>query len=368
MLKPTFEASLQRSRSLLLDPDLLELVAAAETPRASIARGASGAALAAIEIYRVVGDPELLDVAERWLALGMRQQQQAPAHAFFGGPELHGVHNGPAGTAWVNAIIANVTQDRTRRAEAIHELQRCWRVLPPHQRHLSIMAGVAGYAEACNNALDELNELSESERAVLLEIRDEACAELTARLRNPPAVGDDLGLAVGHAGALYALLGRDLPLTADLEARIIDHTRRMLDDGAPFWPQRVGDQRATSMRATWCNGAVGHLQLLLRAQRRLVDIPLAEALRSTVIAVATWGYSGSSLCCGRAGAVRVLQHYERMSGDALSDIIDEILQAPCTPIERSSVCLSPFIGEPSAALALGSMLDGRFRLPVGFRL
>ena len=71
------------------------------------------------------------------------------------------------------------------------------------------------------------------------------------------------------------------------------------------------------MRATWCNGAAGHLQLWLLAYEVLRDpiyLSLARGAAWTVYEAQT---NAADLCCGSAGRAYALLRLFRQSGDRI---------------------------------------------------
>ncbi len=367
-LSNALQTALDEACGLLLDPEMMQLVARADTPRVSIARGAGGAALACAELYRVTDDARLLDAAERWLVLGKQLQTDDLAAAFYGAAEFHGVNNGPAGTAWTDATIAALRGDGERRAHAILEFRRSWQQHPPQLRDMSIIAGVAGFLEASNEGLARFEGLSVAEREAFETVRREATAELSLRLAQPLKQGVRLGLGVGYAGTLFALLGNGA-LSVDAESRLRELSDYALhdDDDAPFWPSEAGELIPTTVRSTWCNGSAGILQLMTRlhSSRSTQATQLQKMASHAAVATAGFEPFGSTMCCGTSGAALLLYRYAQATGQSLDDFVLEFALAPSQRFPRHAVSVSPFIGVPGVALVLASLSSYNCSLPVG---
>jgi serine/threonine-protein kinase len=139
--------------------------------------------------------------------------------------------------------------------------------------------------------------------------------DLLADLWREPALafGENLGMAHGWAGILYATLrwcrsaGTARP--GNLEARLAE-----LGERAQPWGRGKRWPWGRSSMPGWCNGSAGFVHLWTLAHRELGD-PAYTALAEA----AAWNAwespaGGGSLCCGLAGRAYALLNLHRHGG------------------------------------------------------
>jgi Lanthionine synthetase C-like protein len=150
--------------------------------------------------------------------------------------------------------------------------------------------------------------------------------------------GEDLNLAHGLAGTLYALLKyarefEDEAVMPEVRAalRSLASLVRFDADGQPLW-QTIQPWLPASL----CNGSAGQLLLALEA-REGISVALDDGLEPFLLSASTFGHTCSHLCCGLAG-----QAYALMT--AYRSIADVVLLARSLKLAEAAAII--FMREP----------------------
>jgi serine/threonine protein kinase len=341
--RPAVRSAAQRrsdcktARALLLD----ELIARSafdgqlmtdgvEPPSASVNFGSAGLAFAMLRLAQQREDALLLAVADIWSDMALRDLHSPGA---FTAPDLEmspdvigqvSFYHSSPGVFCVAALVADAQADDTRRKGAV---QRFITAAAAEEARSELVFGVSGLLVGCSFLLDAVGASSRDEHAALESLGGQLSARLLERLDQVPTVGDaataaSLGVAHGYAGMFYALLlwarMSNSAVHTGLQARLRELGELAQPAGRGLgWPVSTRRRALDGMRATWCNGAAGHLHLWLLAYELLHDpafLTLAEgAAWTTYEAPGT----GGDLCCGAAGRAYALLRFFRQTGDRL---------------------------------------------------
>ncbi len=327
------------ARSLLLD-ELIErsilggqlMIEGFEPPSASVNFGSAGLALAMLRIAQQREDGSLLAVADIWSHAALRDIESAGAAAFTApdlemSPELVGhasLYHSSLGVLCVAALVADAQADEARRKQAV---ERFVAAASADEARAELVFGLSGTLLGCGVLLDALGLTSGDEERVLTSLGNDLSGKILDRLGRLPIIGDaadsgSLGVAHGYAGIFYSLLQwaqlskaavpEDLQLRLEQLAGLAQPVGRGL-----AWPVSAHRRTVDGMRATWCNGAAGHLHLWLIAYELLDDphyLKLAEGAAWTSYEAQS---TGGDLCCGSAGRAYALLRFFRQTGDQI---------------------------------------------------
>ena len=327
------------ARSLLLD-ELIErstlggqlMIDGVEPPSASVNFGAAGLALALLRIAQQREDGSLLAVADIWSHAALRDLQSPGATAFIA-PDLEmsaelvgqvSLYHSSPGVLCVAALVADAQADEARRQQAV---ERFVAAAAADDARGELVFGLSGALLGCGLLLDAVRSTPGDEERALRSLGDDLSRRLVDQLGRLPIIGDaadagSLGVAHGYAGIFYSLLQwaevANAAVPGDLQPRLDQLAGLAQPAGRGLaWPVSSRRRNVDGMRATWCNGAAGHLHLWLLAYELLDDpryLTLAEG--------AAWtSYegpgTGGDLCCGAAGRAYALLRFFRQTGDRI---------------------------------------------------
>jgi hypothetical protein len=269
-----------------------------------MARGGLGVAVFLAEASRFFDEPKLLAAAMRWHRAAGEIARQRGAFGPLFLDRQHatrtGIYTGRGGYPWVSALLADRSGKPSERARALAGLERAWRA-SRDRGYPGFLSGAAGYAEAAAEALADFADLSSEERDVLERIGEGAQKALLEELARPLREDDDLALAFGRAGVVWAALRwspRHPLVKANLERLA---TARRPHSGLVLWPHSERAPFPHPMMQTWCNGTTGMLRLFARAHGTLQEPWLLEVMRDALVSMAGWRSTLPTLCCGAAG-------------------------------------------------------------------
>lgn len=325
--------------SLLLD-ELLQrstldgrlMIDGVEPPTASVNFGAAGLAFAILRIAQQREDASLLAVADIWSHASLRdiQYSGAVAHTapdlemstdFVGQVSLY--HSSP-GVFYVAALVADAQADEARREQAV---ERFVAAAGAEETRTELVFGLAGALLGCGLLLDTVGSTHCNEENMIRRLGNELHTRLLEQLKRSSVIDTrtspvSLGVAHGDAGMLYSLLqwaqlsGAGVP--GYVQAQLEQLAALAVPTGRGFaCPVSTQRHALDGMRATWCNGAAGHLHLWLLAHELLNDpqyLTLAEGAAWTSYEAPS---TGGDLCCGFAGRAYALLRYFRHTRDQI---------------------------------------------------
>jgi serine/threonine-protein kinase len=292
-------------------------------PRVSVNYGAAGVAYFFYRLALASGDARDLATAVRWLGWARRQGGDALA---FHDRELGirpssvghvSIYHSAAGTACVEALVANAMGD-ARRAERATTAFATGSRLPCASVDLTV--GRSSTLVGATLLWEALRGTEIAERCGLLRLGDETLVAIFGELTGDIADAGVLrlrGIAHGWAGVLYAAL-RWCEATA---ARVPDVVGDRIDELATL--ARTVDGHVSwrgphdmPMAGGWCHGPAGYAHLWSAAARVLGDDAHAE--RALQAAHASWVNRErvATLCCGLAGQAYAMLVAHRISGEA----------------------------------------------------
>lgn len=304
-----------------------------EAPSASVNFGSAGLALAMLRIAQQREDASLLAIADIWSQAALRDLQSSGAAAFTA-PDLEMsvdvagrvslYHCGP-GVLCVAALVADAQADEVRRR---HAIERFVAAAGGDERRAELVFGLSGLLLGCGILLDVIGPSAGEEERKLLSLGNDLSARLLDRLAHLPLIGDatdsgSLGVAHGYSGIFYGLLQWALVSKAGVAEDLRQRLNQLADLAQPSgrglgWPVSTrGRTTLDGMRATWCNGAAGHLHLWLLAHELMADpryLNLAAGAAWTCYEAPS---TGGDLCCGSAGRAYALLRFFRHTGDRI---------------------------------------------------
>jgi serine/threonine-protein kinase len=300
----------------------------AGTPTASVVFGASGIAAALYRIASQRDDHELLALADAWSCRAVKLA--AGDDAFYSErleitPDRVGeasVYHSPTGVFAVQALIARRMGDEVSQGAAIEAfLGAAARPMVG----IDLNLGHCGALLAGAMLLETLPADESPLRAALIGWGNRTLQHvwegLDAQAAIPEAEIDNLGIAHGWAGFLYASLhwcagaGADMPAGAEQRLDQLAELAEPVGRGLR-WPWRVtADPRQTIYMPGWCNGSAGYVftwtlaHRLFGAQRyrQLAEGAAWDAWDSTE--------SYGTLCCGLVGRAYALLNIHRHTGE-----------------------------------------------------
>ena len=303
-----------------------------EPPSASVNFGSAGLAVAMLRIAQQREDGSLLAVADIWSHASLRDIQSSGAAAFTApdlemSPELVGhvslYHSSP-GVLCVAALVADAQADEARRKQALEQFAAA---AAAEETRAELVFGLAGPLLGCGLLLDAVGSTPGDEESVLRPLGNDLSTRLLDQLGRMPIIGDatdsgSLGVAHGYAGIFYSLLQwakvSKAAVPGDLQPRLEQLAGLAQPVGRGLaWPVATHRRTLDAMRATWCNGAAGHLHLWLLAYELLDDphyLKLAEGAAWTSYEAQS---TGGDLCCGSAGRAYALLRFFRHTGDQI---------------------------------------------------
>lgn len=301
-----------------------------EAPSASVNFGSAGLALALLRIAQQRDDGSLLAVADIWSQAALRE---LPSRDAFTAPDLEmsldvvgrvSLYHSDPGVLCVTALVADAQADDVRRK---HAIERFVAAAADEQR-VELVFGLAGLLLGCAILLDAIGPSTGEELRTLTSLGNDLSARLLDRLAHLPPLEDatgsgSLGVAHGYSGILYGLLQWAKVSKAAVAEDLQRHLDQLADLAQPSgrglgWPVSARGRRALdAMRATWCNGAAGHLHLWLLAHELMADprhLSLAAGAAWTSYEAPS---TGGDLCCGSAGRAYALLRFFRHTGDRI---------------------------------------------------
>jgi eukaryotic-like serine/threonine-protein kinase len=327
-------------------------------PRASVNYGAAGIAYFCYRLAQQRGDPALLTAARRWLAWAHRQRDDALAYQ---APEIGllsrrigrvSIYHSPAGTACVDALVANAEGDLHRAGQMLADFVSVSQ-LPCASPDLTV--GRAGTVVGTALLVEALGDTGLPRRHGLAAVGAAALDGLLHELPTDVAGDDGIryrGVAHGWAGILYAALRWSEATGTVVSDLVVDR----LDQLAGL---RGEQGRYDIPMAGWCHGRAGTAQLWSTAFRvfgedRFRDLTVAAA-------AAAWAVRRGSptLCCGLAGQGYAMLAAHEVDGDPIwlwraKRLAGVAARGAATP---SSHLNSLWKGEVGVALLLADLAD-----------
>ncbi len=284
-------------------------------PRASLTYGAAGIACACYRLAQTREDSGLLSLADLWAARALGNGDREDS---FYDPEIDitpeivsrvSPYHTASGVHAVRVLIAHALGDGGSQREAVAAFLAAAQE-PCDNPDLTL--GRSGVLLAVSLVLDVLDGPDVPE---VLAFGNTLLADLWRDLDAEPAIAfsDNLGIAHGWAGYLYATLrwcrSAGVARPGNLEARLAE-----LGEAAQPWGRGLRWRWGRSTMPGWCNGSAGFVHLWTLAHRELGD-PAFAALAEG----ATWNAwespeGGGSLCCGLAGRAYALLNFHRHGG------------------------------------------------------
>lgn len=303
-----------------------------EPPSASVNFGSAGLAYAMLRLAQQREDGSLLAVADIWSEAALRDVQSAQASAFTApdlemSPALVGnvsLYHSTPGVLCVAALVADAQADELRRKRAV---ERFVAAAAADEARTELVFGLSGPLLGCSLLLDAMALAQGEEEHLLMSLGKDLSRRILDRLGSLPLSGDaaassSIGVAHGYAGIFYALLQWAQVSKAAVPVELLTGLDQLggltLPAGRGLgWPMSTRRPNLDGMRATWCNGAAGHLHLWLLAHRILGDpryLSLAEGAAWTVYEAPS---TGGDLCCGSAGRAYALLRFFRQTGNEI---------------------------------------------------
>jgi hypothetical protein len=291
-------------------------------PRVSVNYGAAGIAYFFYRLALTRAEPAHLLTASRWL--GWAQRQRDDPLAFHDRelsivPERVGrvsIYHSAAGTACVEALVANATGDLKRAGNAcmafVSESGNPCASLDLTVGRASTIVGAALLVEA-------LRGTAIAERRNLVQLGDQTLTAILGHLAGDIQGERRLrvrGMAHGWAGVLYAALRWCEATNARVPDQVNDRLAELaslgrLVNGNVSWH---GPQDP-SMIGGWCHGAAGYIHLWSTAARVLHD----DSFGTLAVRAAESSWAGhedtATLCCGLAGQAYAMHVAYQVTGD-----------------------------------------------------
>lgn len=331
-------------RALLPSPEL----------DASLFAGAAGVAFFLQDVAELEADADLLELASSWAATG----RGAP------GDLRCGLLDGEAGSIWIEALV------RARRGRAVLDETASARWRRIGQRCLSgdLFSGIAGLLVGVHALASQRDD--DNHRALAIDLESNLVAALGSLRLAQIAEEDDLGLAHGVAGTLWALVSCGHAGSAFVDEALgsLASLRLVDEEGLTYWPRCSGGPLVLEGLGSLCGGMAGHTLLwteaaAARTARTSEWMALARASAETTAALAV---SDPSLCCGLAGQAVALARFAEVSGDeAFAQLAEARLLASIASAESldASLRLALWPGTLGVALTAANALRGRTSSP-----
>lgn len=291
-------------------------------PRASVNYGAAGVAYFFYRLALASSNAQHLARALRWIGWARRHGDDELA---FHDRELGirpdrvgrvSIYHSAAGTACVEALVANACGDGRRAGQAAVAFVAASRL---HCASADLTIGRASTVLGATLLWEALAGTGIGDRCGLLALGDETLAGLLSGL--PRAVNDESafrlrGIAHGWAGVLYAALRWCEATGAGTPAVVVDRIEELaalgrVTGGSVSWNGPHDMPRAGG----WCHGPAGFTHLWSTAARALGDS--AHANRALEAAEASWAHPEliATLCCGSAGQAYAMLIAHELSGE-----------------------------------------------------
>ena len=312
--------------------DELRTASSVGSPPGSFTYGAAGAAFGLARLSVAREDPELLALADVWLARAERQPDEAfydgsirisPATVTPGAP-----HHTPAGVHAAHGVIAHLTSDERRLSMAVERFVAAAAALPTAIDLTMGAAGVlvgAAVMLALTRAATAPAGLDPKPIEELVALGDRTAAHLCEHVEGlGPAAGEatltNPAMAHGWAGLIHAILQwsavRERPGPSWLPERIDELAAVAEPAGRGLrWPVDLSDPSQGWMDS-WCNGAPGLAHLFVAAAERFGEerwSEIAERCAWNAWEAPAAGLAG--VCCGLAGRAYALAAVGRHTGD-----------------------------------------------------
>jgi len=302
-----------------------------EAPSASINCGAAGLAYAILRIAQHREDEDLLALADVWSSTATRAIRKSPERAL-SCPDLEltpalvgkvSLYHSSVGVHCVEALVANARADEAQRIAAVESFVEAG---SHDDQRVELAFGIAGTLLGCSLLLEALHSPSPLEKEPILRLGRALNAQIIASLEELPPIGEQsslthLGMAHGWAGALYSLLHWARCSTSPVPDLLPERLNQLASLARPsgrglYWPATSGLHSGTDvLRATWCNGAAGHVYLWTLAHKQLGHVQYEELAAGAAWTAYELAAAGGDLCCGLGGRAYALLHYFRHCGD-----------------------------------------------------
>ncbi len=292
-------------------------------PRVSVNYGAAGVAYFFYRLALASGDAQQLARASRWVGWAQRHGNDALAfHDRELGIRLSSVgqvsiYHSAAGTACVEALVANAMGDMRRAGRATAAFVGASR-LPCAGVDLTV--GRASTIVGATLLWEALRGTGVAERGGLLAFGDQTLLAIFRGLPGDIASQRELrmrGVAHGWAGVLYAALRWCEATNARVPGFVTDRLDELAAlartvDGSVSWR----GPHDMPMAGGWCHGPTGYVHLWSTAARVLDDHTHTE--RALQAAHASWVNHErvATLCCGLAGQSYAMLVAHQVSGEA----------------------------------------------------
>lgn len=303
-----------------------------ERPSASVNFGSAGLAFALLRIAQQRDDGSLLAAADAWSQAAIRAVHGSGTSAFTA-PDLEmtqeqtgtvSLYHAAPGVFCVAALVADAQADEERRK--LHVEQFVAAAAGEEERG-ELVFGLAGLMLGCGLLLRVVGTASANEQALLKTLGDDLNNRLLHKLRQVPRIDDApsgaLGVAHGFGGILYSMLQwsrvSGYPVSSELQVRLEELAALAQPVGRGLvWPVSASSRwNVGGMRATWCNGSAGHLQLWLLAHEVLGASRWLELAHGAAWTTYESQTGAADLCCGSAGRAYALLRFFRQGGDRI---------------------------------------------------
>jgi lanthionine synthetase-like protein len=179
--------------------------------------------------------------------------------------------------------------------------------------------GAAGFACAATDLLRGVTDLRPAERDGLVRVQVQSTMLVLGNLERPfPERSDEVGMAHGVAGQLYACLRASAP--SDIIARRMNEFVDIAIDQPPLiqWPAALDTRKLDWLPSSLCRGLSGVLILLCAAAQAFRSERFAGIAARAAFMLRNLPPGHPSLCCGATGQANAVNHYAALSGCSTS--------------------------------------------------